>query len=42
VLLYLRYATSVPARRLASLSIVAFGLLLVALVASHPFIGGDR
>lgn len=41
VLLYLRYATSVPARRLASLSILAFGLLLVALVASHPFIAGE-
>jgi ABC-type uncharacterized transport system permease subunit len=42
VLLYLRYGTSVPARRLASLSIIAFGLLLIALVASHPFLaGGD-
>jgi ABC-type uncharacterized transport system permease subunit len=41
VLLYLRYAVHVPARRLAALSFVAFGLLLVALVASHPFaVGG--
>jgi ABC-type uncharacterized transport system permease subunit len=41
VLLYLRYGTNVPARRLASLSIIAFGLLLIALVASHPFIAGE-
>lgn len=41
VLVYLRYATNVPGRRLAGLSIVAFGLLLVALVASHPFVAGD-
>ncbi|MBP3960200.1 cytochrome c biogenesis protein CcsA [Gemmata sp. G18] len=43
VLLYLRYGVHVPARRLALFSIVAFGLLLVALVASHPFaIGGAK
>jgi ABC-type transport system involved in cytochrome c biogenesis permease subunit len=43
VLLYLRYGAHVPARRLALLSIVAFGLLLVALVASHPFaVGGAK
>lgn len=42
VLLYLRYATNVPARRLALLHVAAFGLLLVALAASHPFAGGDR
>lgn len=43
VLLYLRYATNVPARRLAAFQIAAFGLLLVALAASHPFVpGGDR
>jgi ABC-type transport system involved in cytochrome c biogenesis permease subunit len=43
VLLYLRYGAHVPGRRLAWLSIVAFALLLVALVASHPFVpGGDR
>jgi ABC-type uncharacterized transport system permease subunit len=40
VLLYLRYAGSVPARRLALLSIAAFAILLVALVASHPFAEG--
>jgi ABC-type uncharacterized transport system permease subunit len=40
VLFYLRYATNVPGRRLASLSVAAFGLLLVALVASHPFVPG--
>ncbi|HEY1190887.1 MAG TPA: cytochrome c biogenesis protein CcsA, partial [Gemmata sp.] len=43
VLLYLRYAVHVPARRLALFSVGAFGLLLVALVASHPFaIGGPK
>jgi ABC-type transport system involved in cytochrome c biogenesis permease subunit len=40
VLLYLRYGGSVPARRLAWLSVVAFGLLVVALAAAHPFAGG--
>ena len=41
VLLYLRYGAHVPARRLALFSIGAFVLLLVALVASHPFaVGG--
>lgn len=43
VLLYLRYATNVPGRRLAWLSVAAFGLLVVALAASHPFgPGGGR
>lgn len=43
VLLYLRYGAHVPARRLAKLSVVAFALLLVALVASHPFaVGGAK
>jgi ABC-type uncharacterized transport system permease subunit len=43
VLLYLRYAVHVPARRLALFSIAAFVLLLVALVASHPFaVGGAK
>ncbi len=41
VLLYLRYGAHVPARRLALFSVVAFSLLLVALVASHPFALGD-
>jgi ABC-type transport system involved in cytochrome c biogenesis permease subunit len=40
VLLYLRYGAHVPSRRLAMLSIAAFGLLLVALVAAHPFVSG--
>ena len=40
VLLYLRYGTHVPSRRLAMLSIAAFGLLLVALATSHPFVVG--
>lgn len=43
VLLYLRYGAHVPARRLALCSVAAFALLLVALVASHPFaIGGAK
>ena len=43
VLLYLRYGVHVPARRLATLSIASFALLLVALVASHPFaVGGAK
>ncbi|MBY0460816.1 MAG: cytochrome c biogenesis protein, partial [Gemmataceae bacterium] len=43
VLLYLRYAAHVPARRLAALSIAAFALLLVALAAAHPFaVGGGK
>ncbi|QDU23166.1 cytochrome c biogenesis protein CcsA [Urbifossiella limnaea] len=42
VLVYLRYATNVSARRLATLHVAAFGLLLLALMASHPFAGGDR
>lgn len=41
VLLYLRYGAYVPGRRLAICSIVAFGLLLVALAASHPFVPGE-
>jgi ABC-type transport system involved in cytochrome c biogenesis permease subunit len=41
VLLYLRYSAHVPARRLAVLTIAAFGLMLVTLVASHPFAGGE-
>jgi len=40
VLLYMRYAAHVPARRLALLSIVAFALLVVALAAAHPFVQG--
>lgn len=41
VLVYLRYATNVPGRRLAVLSIAAFALMLVALIASHPFVAGE-
>ena len=37
VLLYLRYAAHVPGRRLALLTMAAFALLVVTLVASHPF-----
>ena len=37
VLLYLRYGTGLPARRLAYLTIFAFGLMLVTLTTSHPF-----
>jgi len=40
VLLYLRYGAHVPPRRLAVLSIAAFGLLVVALAAAHPFAAG--
>jgi ABC-type transport system involved in cytochrome c biogenesis permease subunit len=40
VLLYLRYGAHVPGRRLAWLSVVAFALLLVALIAAHPFVQG--
>ncbi len=40
VLVYLRYGTNVPPRRLAWLSIAAFMLMLVALVAAHPFAEG--
>lgn len=40
VLLYLRYAASVSNRRLAFLTIAAFGLLIVTLVATHPVAGG--
>lgn len=43
VLLYLRYGAHVPARRLSLFSIASFALLLVALVASHPFaVGGAK
>jgi ABC-type uncharacterized transport system permease subunit len=41
VLLYLRYGAHVPSRRLALLSIAAFGLLLMALATAHPFVSGS-
>lgn len=37
LLLYLRYAAHVPGRRLAVLTIGAFGLMVVVLAATHPF-----
>lgn len=40
VLLYLRYGTHVPPRRLALFSIAAFALMLIALAAAHPFAEG--
>jgi hypothetical protein len=43
VLMYLRYGAHVPARRLATLSIASFALLIVALAAAHPFaVGGPK
>jgi len=36
VLLYLRYAVHVPGRRLAAFTLVAFALMLLVLVATHP------
>jgi ABC-type transport system involved in cytochrome c biogenesis permease subunit len=41
VLLYLRYGAHRPPRRLAWLTIASFGLMLVTLVASHPFAAGE-
>jgi ABC-type transport system involved in cytochrome c biogenesis permease subunit len=41
LLLYLRYRAHLPARRLAWLTLAAFGLMLVTLVASHPFASGE-
>lgn len=40
VLLYLRYAAHVPGRRLALLTMAAFGLMVVVLAAAHPFATG--
>jgi ABC-type transport system involved in cytochrome c biogenesis permease subunit len=40
LLLYLRYGVHLPARRLAYLTIATFGLMLVTLIASHPFATG--
>lgn len=37
VLLYLRYGTGLPARRLAYLTLFAFALMLLTLTTSHPF-----
>jgi ABC-type transport system involved in cytochrome c biogenesis permease subunit len=41
VLLYLRYGAHLPPRRLALLTIASFGLMLVTLVASHPFAAAE-
>jgi ABC-type transport system involved in cytochrome c biogenesis permease subunit len=41
LLLYLRYRAHLPARRLAYLTVAAFGLMLVTLVAAHPFAAGE-
>ena len=41
LLMYLRYGVHLPGRRLAWLAILAFGLMLLALIASHPFVPGD-
>ena len=41
LLLYLRYRVHLPPRRLAYLTVAAFGLMLVTLVASHPFAVGE-
>jgi hypothetical protein len=41
--MYLRYGAHLAGRRLAWLTIVAFGLLLVTLLASHPVeVGGGQ
>jgi ABC-type transport system involved in cytochrome c biogenesis permease subunit len=41
LLMYLRYGAHLPGRRLAWLTMLAFALMLVALIASHPFAPGD-
>jgi ABC-type uncharacterized transport system permease subunit len=41
VLLYLRYGAHLPPRRLAWLTIGSFGLMLITLIASHPFAAGE-
>jgi ABC-type transport system involved in cytochrome c biogenesis permease subunit len=41
LLLYLRYAAHMPPRRIAILTLAAFALMLVTLVASHPFAAGE-
>lgn len=41
VLTYLRYAVTLPGRRLAMLTIAAFVLMLLVLIAGHPFVRGD-
>lgn len=41
LLLYLRYGAHVRGRRLAWMTMLAFGLLLAALAPAHPFAGGN-
>ncbi len=41
VLTYLRYAVTLPGRRLAMLTLATFVLMLLVLVAGHPFVRGD-
>lgn len=40
ILLYLRYGIHARGRQVALLTVIAFALLLVALVSVHPFVGG--
>jgi ABC-type transport system involved in cytochrome c biogenesis permease subunit len=42
LLLYLRYSVHVSGRRLAWLTIAAFGLMLAVLLAAHPFAGDAK
>jgi ABC-type transport system involved in cytochrome c biogenesis permease subunit len=39
ILLYLRYGAHVRGRRVALLTIVAFAVMLIAVLAAHPFAG---
>jgi ABC-type uncharacterized transport system permease subunit len=41
LLMYLRYGAHLPGRRMAWATILAFAMMLVALLASHPFVPGD-
>jgi ABC-type uncharacterized transport system permease subunit len=41
LLMYLRYGAHLPGRRLAQFTLLAFALMLIALLTSHPFPGGD-
>jgi ABC-type uncharacterized transport system permease subunit len=41
LLMYLRYGAHLPGRRLAQFTVLAFVLMLVAMLAAHPFAPGD-
>jgi len=41
LLMFLRYGAHLPGRRLAQFTILVFVLMLVALIASHPFVPGE-